>query len=83
MADKEQEKRREREKRRAILAHSIAEQAVTFESTTYTEAIQILNDAKEIITRSMERQRASVPTEIRDKWGVVIDMSETEASDKT
>lgn len=83
MTDKDLEKRRDREKRRIILAHSIAKQAVAIENTTYSEAIQILEDAKTIITRNMERQRASVPSEIRDRWGVIIEMSETEVSDNT
>lgn len=82
MTDKDLEKRRDRE-RRIILAHSIAKQAVTIENTTYSEAIQILEDAKTIITRNMERQRASVPSEIRDRWGAIIEMSETEVSDNT
>lgn len=82
VTDKEREKRRERDKEVAILAHAIAKTAVSsIENTTYSEAILILEDAKDIVVRSMQKQKAEVPSEIRDKWGVVIKMSETEASD--
>lgn len=75
MTDKEREKRRERDKETAILAHSIAKTAVSsIENTTYSEAIQILEDAKAIVVRSMQKQQAEVPSEIRDKWGVVINV---------
>lgn len=82
MTDKEREERRDREKKDAILAHSLAKQATEIEGTTYEKAIRILEKAKTILIRSMENQKAEVPSEIRDNWGIVIGMSEASASDK-
>ncbi len=82
MTEKEREKRRERVKKKTIVAHSIARQAAGIEDGTYQEALQIIDEAKNILEKSMKKQRAWVPPEIRDSWGVIIGMSETEASDK-
>lgn len=51
------------------------------QDVTYSEAIQILENAIGIIKRNRDRQRASIPVEIRDRWGVIIGMSGAEAQD--
>lgn len=81
MTYKEKEQRREREMELAILTHSIAKQAAAGENVTYSEVIQILNNAKAIVVRNMEKQRAEVPPEVRDTWGAVIEVSGTEVPD--
>lgn len=74
-------KREEQEKQMCIFTHSIARQVVEYQDVTYSQAIQILENAIGIIQRNRDRQRASVPTEIRDRWGVIIGMSGAEAPD--
>lgn len=81
MTTEEQDKRRKKEQDLCILAHSIAEKAVGYGDVTYSEAIQILDYAKGIIETNMKKQRAAVPPEIRDRWGVIIGVSRTKVRD--
>ena len=70
-------KRQERENKISILAHSMAAQAAAVENITYKGAINILDRAKFILERRMEDERATVPQEVRDKWGNIIEMPGT------
>ena len=76
MTYSEKEDRSKKEMRRAVLAHSVAKK-VAEEGITYSDAISILNDAIAIIKSDMTRQQATVPSEIRDRWGNIIDIVET------
>lgn len=81
MAIEERSERRKKERDLYILAHTIAEKAVGYEGATYSEAIQVLDEAKEIIEKNMKKQRAAVPREIRGKWGYIIGVSGTDVPD--
>lgn len=81
MTIEERNERRKKEQDLCILAHAIAEKAVGYEGATYSEAIQVLDDAKEIIETNMKKQRATVPQEIRGKWGDIIGVSGTDVPD--
>lgn len=75
----EQEKRKEWDKKAAIIAHSIAEQITAIENITNYGALRIVDHVKYIIESSMENQPPKIKTEIRDKWGNIIEMPEAEA----
>ncbi|MBO5033469.1 MAG: hypothetical protein J6D08_16585 [Lachnospiraceae bacterium] len=81
MTYEEQEKRRIREKDICIFVHSIAEKVTNYEGVTFLEAMQILDSAKNIIKTNMEKQRATIQPEIRDRWGIIIGVSGTEVPD--
>lgn len=72
MTYSEKEKYEAKEKRLTLAAYSAARQAAA-EGTTYSEAIQILERAKDILQVNMRKQRAAVPLEVRDRWGNIID----------
>lgn len=69
-------------KKDAILAYSIAAQVAAVNGISYYGAFRILNHAKAILERNMERQRAAVPEEIRDEWGDIIEMPQADAQGK-
>lgn len=62
----------EKNRKNAILAHSIAKKVASVENISYRGAIEILDHAKNILENNMKAQRAAVPKEIRDKWGTVV-----------
>lgn len=81
MTAEERDKRRKKERDFYILAHSIAEMAVGYEDATYSKAIQVLDCAKGIIETNMEKQKAVISPEIRDRWGDIIGVSGTNVPD--
>lgn len=59
-------------KKKAILAHKIAEQVAAVEGITYQGAFEILDLAKRNLERGMKEQSAKAPAEIRDEVGRVF-----------
>lgn len=68
------EKRKEWQKKKAILAHSIAEQITSIPNITFQGALEIAEIVKETIERDMKQTRAHTTKEIRDRWGKVIEI---------
>lgn len=68
------ERRKERQRKEAILVHEIAKKITSMPNITFQGAIEITEMVMATIERDMKQTRAHTTEEIRDKWGNLVEL---------
>lgn len=75
-----EQQNKKREKEKDLMAYEMAKQIAEF-SSSYGEAMSIINRIKGNFEWARERRKPEVPPYPVDNWGIKIEMSGTEAPD--